>query len=132
MQLTSKDEMLIEEDYENFLQEVAGDKEMRFNMNLYKTKTNKKDNKMNENIENNNENNNQLNETNEINDIDDIEDEEAIKLEELLDEMALNDSYTINDNKIFTTEEAANIPTMIIETNGFAPADVDLTSLKFI
>lgn len=132
-----KDVALMEEDYEVFLQEVEGDKEMRVNMNLYKSK--KTNVNANANVHVNVDNDNQQNPTSNASISTDIledeedEDDEAIRLEELLDELELNEiDEVLPSMKILSHKEAENATTIDITTSGFDIADVDPKSFSFV
>lgn len=131
MQVSNKDSEAINEDYEEFLQELETDKEMRTKVNLYKKKVDVKPKKKKNIVPVTQQVTNKMDEDED--NWEDIDDEEAIKLEELLEELDLeNDEDLCRENlKVFSPTEAAIIPKIELVTSGFDLADVDLNEFKF-
>lgn len=131
MQVSNKDSEAINDDYEEFLQELETDKEMRTKVNLYKKKVDVKPKKKKNIVPVTQQVTNKMDEDED--NWEDIDDEEAIKLEELLEELDLeNDEDLCRENlKVFSPTEAAIIPKIELVTSGFDLADVDLNEFKF-
>jgi hypothetical protein len=108
------------DDYEEFLQEVAGDKEMRNNMNIYRARRPKKA-KAGVPAEENS--------TNDEMDIAMDSDEEAIRLEELLDDLELSED--LESATILSPEQSQAMPSINLPSTGFEINDVNLKDFKF-
>lgn len=185
--LNAREAELREQDYEGFLQELEGDKEMRANINLYKaesvasaaprttaastksikksiatsrnkvstarggvqvkkssgvaTARDKKGDKMDGEDHDGDDG-----DDGEWEDMDDDEaglddDEEAIRLDELLDEMTLSlgNASAVNvsqvpgseDVLLLSPQDAGTIAPVVLPTSGFDVADFNLSSVKF-
>lgn len=98
-QLTSREQELEERDYEEFLQELESDKELRAQINLYKSsrgKGMKKSSMGEEGMEG-------------IEEGVDEPDEEEIRLEELLDDLMVSEGVEGDGVVILSTEEAQSV-----------------------
>lgn len=186
--LSSKEAEAAHEDYEQFLQELEGDREMRSNINLYKknkavkaksttassagaTKpsgskksTSKKARTAKSEVASNlsTAGSDADNEWEDMDGDDDLndDDEEAVRLDELLDEMSLsvppsqqqgvagrseassnatsmtnagnrNTFAILEEQVVLTADDAKQVSAISIETTGFDAADYDLKTFKF-
>lgn len=107
----------MDDDYEEFLQEVAGDKEMRTNINVYRAKRQK----------NPKANTSTQSEEKSMNDMD--SDEEAIRLDELLDELDLSED--LESATIISPEQSLTTPSINPPSSGFDITDVNMKDFKF-
>jgi hypothetical protein len=137
----------MDEDYELFLQELDGDKEMRAHVNLYVNKTKKtattaaplqskgskrrggeEEKKGDEDMEREADDNEEDRE----------EDDEEVRLEELLDalDLAVNDPSEATvlsaEEVILSVEQAAQVPSIPLEATEFDVAHYDPKDYKFI
>ncbi len=128
----SKDQGEQERDYEEFMQEIEGDKEMRANVRLFKKQqatgadAGKKKvaagGKGMEQEEGGSEDDAEL-------------DDEEVRLDELLDELTLAGSEHADleaTSKIVTAEEAAQAPAISLEGSGFDAANFAEKDFKFV
>jgi hypothetical protein len=135
----AKDQGELEKDYEEFMQEIEGDKEMRANIRMYKkddavsiaaAAANRKKKDENDKAA--------VKMSGESDDEDDEEqDEEEVRLDELLDELTLSSGLKGSDieeasAKIVSADEAAQVPALNIEGSGFDAANFDANEFKFL
>lgn len=127
----------MDDDYELFLQELDGDKEMRTHVNLYKSKKNTKERNLQ--ILKGRHGDERKAGDDDMEDAlgdEENEDDEEVRLEELLDslDLAVNDAAeTINaDEVILSAEQAAQIPSIPLESAEFDVAQYDPKDFKFI
>lgn len=97
-ELTKREAATQEEDYERFMQQLEGDKEMRRGINLYKTSNTAGATSTSNAAPGSGENNTTQNEDNDV-------DEEEIRLEELLDDLRLDDSERVQEAQIFESRD---------------------------
>jgi hypothetical protein len=154
---SNRENQNMESDYELFLQELDGDKEMRSHVNLYKANSKKASSALSEKERNlqllrgrkasrgeskrgaaeEEEDMEQGEDDEELE-----EDEEEVRLEELLDglDLAMNDSVSdataaavvSEEQVILTVEEAALVPSLPLETSEFDVSQYDPKDYKFI
>lgn len=138
----------MDDDYELFLQELDGDKEMRTHVNLYKSKKNISASKAkNLQILKGRHGNEKKSGDEDEEDMEDAdadaddeynEDDEEVKLEELLDslDLSINDQQNNDENNrdevILSVEQAAQIPSIPLETAEFDVAQYDPKDYKFL
>lgn len=117
-----------EEELEEFLQEIEGDREMRMNMNIYKkTASSSKAKKSTDASAGT-----VAMDSGDQDEDEDDDDEEAVRLEELLDDLELTSGLASEGGaQILTAAEAASVPQLEIASSGFDLADFDLSALKF-
>eukprot|EP00602_Paraphysomonas_sp_CaronLab_P003746 CAMPEP_0185034032 /NCGR_PEP_ID=MMETSP1103-20130426/23525_1 /TAXON_ID=36769 /ORGANISM="Paraphysomonas bandaiensis, Strain Caron Lab Isolate" /LENGTH=481 /DNA_ID=CAMNT_0027570519 /DNA_START=220 /DNA_END=1666 /DNA_ORIENTATION=+ len=118
-QLSSRENQAEEADYELFMQELDADKEMRANVNLYKTKAAQR-NAQKEREERMS---------------DGESDDEDVRLDELLDGLELNEDrrkVDFEQGEILSSEAAASIPAVPLETQAFDEAQYNPKDFKFI
>lgn len=151
-----RDMNLEEAEYEEFMQEVEADREMRANINVYKSSkartkaAQKAANKVatesqkpaksgkaapaafadSDGEEEDEESEGDSDDDNRLAG-DDDDDEEAIRLDELLDDLVLSHEEDQQTAQILTAAEAAAMPQLLVPTTGFDPADFDPKDLKF-
>lgn len=131
-----------EEDMEEFMQELEGDKEMRANIKLYKkTKAQKVKVNIKQVKTSNKKNNKNAMETEEVDEVDDNDDEgwedlddEEVRLDELLDDLTVNMAAMdgSSNTAILCADEAAKVPAMKIESTGFEESNFDTSKFKFV
>lgn len=114
MDLGEKDKQVLEGDYEEFLQEIEGDKEMLTNINMYKQSKSKALKSKSKDVDTNN--------------VDDMElDDEGVRLDELLEDLTLN----VDEVAVLNSDEAAAVAPIELATSGFDPADINIKEFKF-
>jgi len=101
-ELTTKEKQAMEDDYEEFMQEIEGDKEMRANIKLYKNQVKDISNEKG-GVTNQQKNGNNGNDVDDEDD--DCVDDDEIRLEELLDELEIGDCQ-INDTILLSKANA--------------------------
>lgn len=126
--MNAKDKEALENDYENFLQEIDADKELRTNINLYKkgthaTNAKKKrlDSVSNAMDEDENDDDGEL-------------DEEEVRLEELLDGLAVNDDDKEEEGSsavLLTQSQSENTPSIPFTTSEFDVSNYNMKDFKF-
>lgn len=133
MSLTYKEKDEIDHDREEFMQELEGDKEMRQNINLYKSEALKARLARKKQIKSKDATTDATAKMSDGNSMkEDDDDEEAIKLDELLDNLELSEDLESSLSAvIIAPETAATMPEIKINTSGFDLADVDMNSFKF-
>lgn len=147
---SNRENQNMESDYELFLQELDGDKEMRSHVNLYKaTKKSTSATERERNLqllrgrkggkEEKGDESEDMEQGENESDEEEEEDEEEVKLEELLDglDLAMNDSsisnaLTSEEEVILSVEEASRVPSLPLEANEFDVSQYDPKDYKFI
>lgn len=98
---SKKDAEADDMDEEDFMREVEADREMRLQMNLYKSKNKETESKDDDAAMNEDENNTSIKD-----DDDDEIDDQEIKLEELLDGLAVDNGPDLEDTNIDLSEQS--------------------------
>ena len=126
-ELSARDNMQAEEDYELFMQELDADKEMRGTVNLY-TSTRKKG-AANQRAVDDADSEGAVG--------DNYDDDDDVRLDELLDGLELSGvaggggASNIVESSLLSAEDAAKVAAVALDTEGFNAATFDPKDFKF-
>ena len=137
-EISAKDKDAADQDYEQFLQELEGDREMRAGINLYKA--NRKSAAAGGKASRGTDGMDLAVSTSEEDAVPGDLDEEQVRMDELLDELALSSisasssaAVGADDTRVvLTPEEAAKAAALNIGSTGFDPSDFDATKFNFL